>query len=435
MKRSIIILVLLSLSITLLYSVDEDWYNTFSVWNGVAEDGGLNSFLTIEVPPGGKYEGMGTAYTAIADDIGFLNDNPSVSSRLNLSEISFFYNNFIADVQMSTIAFTRRYNDLGIGFQGKWLNVGFTAVDDWAEREGKGIYSEFILTNNISYNLLRGFDFSGLSIGANIHVGYRDVPEDIYANVIDKDQSAFALFGDIGLLTEFNFLKLYSSRGRNFSLGLTLKNFGKEFIEFPDPLPTSGNFGVGYSPIEPLKLSYDLSYRFNIDPVTMEFQSGEGIYHAFGFDANIVDLASIHGGWLNKTGGNRFTLGAEISYFKAQGEFVTDEKEYKDAANKYVIIANYSLDITHSADVLNRLSVELKINLGDQKRLEKREKVQELYVKGLKEYSEGNFHDAIDIWEKCIELDPTYDPAVRMMDLAQQQISLDNKIKDRQTVE
>lgn len=435
LKRLYLIISILIISLSNLFSVDEDWYNTFAVWNGESEEGGLNSFLTIEVPPGGKYEGMGTAYTGVIDDIGFLNDNPSVSSRLNLSEISFFHNNFIADVDMETIAFTRRFNDLGIGFQGKWLHVGFTKVNDWAERDGKGIYSEFILNNNISYNLFRGFDFSGISVGANINMGYRSVPEDIYKDIIEKDQSAFAIFGDLGMLTEFNFLKFYSSRGRNFSIGLSLKNIGKEFIEIADPLPSSANGGIAYAPIEPLTLSYDISYRFNLNPETFEYEQGEGLYHAFGFDLNIIDTASIHGGFLNKTGGNRFSLGTEISYRKAHGEYATNEREFREADNIYVFVFNYSLDITHSSDILNRFSVELKLNLGDQKRLETREKVQELYVKGLKEYSEGNIKEAIAIWEKCIKMDNTYDPAIRMKSLAEQSIELEEKIKESQSVE
>ncbi len=84
---------------------------------------------------------------------------------------------------------------------------------------------------------------------------------------------------------------------------------------------------------------------------------------------------------------------------------------------------------------LNRFSVELKLNLGDYQRFEKREKVQELYVKGLKLYSEGDIKDAIIIWNKCIELDDTFDPAIRMIDLAQQLLEIQQEIKDKEKIE
>jgi len=112
--KKIIIIFLLFIS-TNLFSLDpEELYNTmFNLFvdkNGdnINNNSGINSFLTLYIPPGGKYEGMGTAFTGVSDDIGFFNANPSVSSRLNLSEVSFFVNNFIEDVNMQTIAFTGR---------------------------------------------------------------------------------------------------------------------------------------------------------------------------------------------------------------------------------------------------------------------------------------------------------------------------------------
>ncbi|MEW5817424.1 MAG: UPF0164 family protein, partial [Spirochaetota bacterium] len=40
-------------------------------------DAGLTIFPLLLIPTGGKYEGMGTAFTAVADDTGFLEANPS----------------------------------------------------------------------------------------------------------------------------------------------------------------------------------------------------------------------------------------------------------------------------------------------------------------------------------------------------------------------
>lgn len=405
------------------------------------ENSGLNSFLTLYVPPGGKYEGMGTAFTAISDDIGFFNSNPSVSSRLNLSEISFFHNNFIEDVNMETIAFTGRKGDFGFGFQGKWLHIGFTSVNDWAERESKGIYSEFILKNNLSWNILRGFDFSGISIGTNLNMAYRSVP-DVYDDINVGEQSSLAAFIDLGILTEFNLLKFYRSRRRNFSVGLSIMNFGREFIKGPDPLPTSANFGIAYSPIAPFKISYDLSYKFNIhnspsldaygnyNKVKFSLTEGEGFYHAIGFDIQVIDIASLHGGFLYKPGTPRITLGTEISYRKSSGENINLEQDIKDSLNEYIFVVNYSLDLIPETP-LNRFSIELKLNLGDYQRLEKREKIQELYVKGLKLFSGGEIEDAILIWEKCLEMDKRFDPAIRMKELAEESIKLQIKIKEK----
>jgi len=441
--KKIIIIFLLFIS-TKIFSLDpEELYNTmFNLFvtengNNVNDNSGINSFLTLYIPPGGKYEGMGTAFTGVSDNIGFFNANPSVSSRLNLSEVSFFVNNFIEDVSMQTIAFTGRSKDLGFGFQGKWLHVGFTGVNDWAERSSKGIYSEFILKNNISYNFLRGFDFSGISIGSNLNLAYRSLPSSIYPKIDVQDQSALALFFDLGAISEFNFLKFYSARERNLSVGLSLMNIGREFIDGPDPLPSSVNLGFEYSPIESLTVSYDLAYKFNLhepnilDSFTWKLTPGEGVYHAIGLDYRVVDFASIHGGFLYKIGNPRLTLGTEISFQKNPGENVKIERDLKELMNKYIFIFNYSLDLNPA---LNRFSIEMKLNLGDYNRLANRENVQNLYIKGLQQFSNGYIEEAIKIWENCIKLDKTFDPAIRMKLLAEQSIILQKKIKDNQII-
>ncbi len=449
MRKIFCFLLLILLSNTIFSEETEELYaeiyDIFVDSDEQDDNSGLNSFLTLYVPPGGKYEGMGTAFTGVPNDIGFFNANPAVSSRLNLSEVSFFHNEFIEDVEMETIAFTGRFKDFGFGFQGKWLHIGFTAVNEWAERSGKGIYSEFILKNNMSWNILRGFDFSGISAGINLNVAYRSMP-DVYDSLNVQDQSSFAAFIDIGVLTEFNFLKLFRSRSRNFSVGFSLMNVGREFIDGPDPLPSSANFGFAYSPIEPLTISYDLAYKFNIHnspelnndgnftQVEYAITEGEGMYHAFGFDIRVLDIASLHGGFLYKPDTPRITLGTEISYQKSPGEDVKQERDIIDSRNEYIFAVNYSLDLIPETP-LNRISIEFKLNLGDYQRLEKREKIQELYVKGLQQYSEGNIEDAIEIWTKCIELDDKFDPAIRMKGLAEQSIELQKKIKDREAID
>ena len=55
---------------------------------------------------------------------------------------------------------------------------------------------------NVSYNFFPSYYFSGLSVGANVKVAYRSIPDAIYLN-----QSVFAAMLDVGMLTRFDFLK------------------------------------------------------------------------------------------------------------------------------------------------------------------------------------------------------------------------------------
>ncbi len=447
--KKVLLISLLLLSLINLYSeeAEELYAKMFNMFINKEESddySGLNSFLTLYIPPGGKYEGMGTAFTGMPNNIGFFNANPSVSSRLNLSEVSFFHNQFIEDVDMETIAFTGRYNDMGFGFQGKWMHIGFTAFNQWAETESKGHYSEFVLKNNLSWNILRGFDFSGISIGFNINLAYRSVP-DVYSRIDVQNQSSFAAMIDFGILSEFNFLKFYTSRARNLSIGFSIMNFGQEFIDGPDPLPTLASIGLAYSPIEALKISYDLSYQFNIhqnptfingkyNQVNYSFYQGEGFHNSVGFSMQVLEIASLHGGFLIKPDSPRITLGTEISFRKNPGEIINQEQDYKDSKNEYILAINYSLDLIPE-DFLHRYSIELKLNLGDYQRLEKREQVQSLYVKGLQLYADDKITEAIELWDACLKIDDKFDPAIRMKELANQSLELQNKIKERETVE
>lgn len=401
---------------TTLHSEDfEKMYESWCEYWGVDPHAGLNSFYSLIIPPGGRYEGMGTAFTAVADDIGFLESNPAASSVLDITEVSFLHNNWILDTNIETLAFTSRKKNRGLGFQGKWLYLPFTEVDDWGEREGKGYYSEATLTANFSYNFLSSYDFYGIAVGGNLKTAYRSVPEEIAAG-----QSSLALMLDLGVLTRFNFLKLYSSRDKNFSAGITLKNYGKEFIELADPIPTQLSGGIAWKPIRPWLLAFDAGYRFNLNPDTLlplDALEGEGLHYAVGTDFVFSDFFSVHGGFLIKEGNPRITAGAQLSYLKT------------------IFVMNYTLDLTTSSSGFTRFSIEAKLDLGDFGRAATREKVQELYINGLEKYAAGDIEEAIEIWEQCILLDDTFTPALRMRDVAKEAVKIQKDLESRQIVE
>jgi len=116
-----------------------DFYGSISEGSGAFSDAntGLTAFPTLQIPMGGLYEGMGTAYTAVLNDSGFIEANPAGSSVIDYTELAVQHNNWIADANMEGVVYTIRYNDLGIGFGGKFLYVPFTGYNEWADRTGK----------------------------------------------------------------------------------------------------------------------------------------------------------------------------------------------------------------------------------------------------------------------------------------------------------
>jgi len=389
-------------------------YANFSEIFGIDPDAGLNSFLTLTIPAGGKYEGMGTAFTAMSVDSGFLDANPAGSSFVKNSELTFYHNNWIADTNLESVTYTTRWDDFGVGLGGKFLYLPFTGIDDWGDRAknengsfASGYYTETIVTVNAAYTFLNDYYYHGFSVGANVKMGYRGVPYSIA-----PDQSAFALMADLGLQTRFNILKFYSSREKNFSFGVVLKNMGSEFIHNPDPLPTMVSTGIAYSPIRPMTWAFDVNIPFNLDG-----QPAEDISYAAGLDLSLASFISLQSGFLIKTGMPRFSIGSSLDL------------------EKFSLTANYTLDLTTQVKTLDRFSLALKLNLGDFGRMTRNEKAQILYLQGLEAYAHGRIDEAIDLWEECLTYRDDFTPALEMIETARTTQELNEIIQENQTVE
>ncbi|MCK5735207.1 MAG: UPF0164 family protein, partial [Spirochaetaceae bacterium] len=96
MKRLLIVLGILTAA-SMLWGDGNDAYATASDWFGLDPNAGQNSFLSLIIPGGGKYEGMATAHTAMALDGGYLESNPAGGSFLPKTILSFSHVDWIAD--------------------------------------------------------------------------------------------------------------------------------------------------------------------------------------------------------------------------------------------------------------------------------------------------------------------------------------------------
>ncbi|MBA7631253.1 hypothetical protein ES703_38783 [subsurface metagenome] len=405
MKRLWALLILLFSGIFVVSADYSDfYYNLSQAFSSFADPNtGLTVFPTLLIPLGGKYEGMGTAYTAVAWDSGFLESNPSASSSLERGELSFFHHSWIADSNIEGVIYTVRFNDLGIGFGGKFLYVPFTEYNDWGVRESKGYFSETIGTLNISYNFFSNYYFYGLALGTNLKVAYRNIPTVIY-----PDQSAITGMIDVGILTRLNLLKFYIARSKNFSVGLVLKNLGLPALG--EPLPTMATMGIAYAPLRPLTLSIDFNYPISFDP---ENYPAQHWYIASGMDVAVTDFLSIQAGFQFKGDNPRVSVGSTIDL------------------EKISFIVNYNLDLSGRLNPLDKFSVEAKLNLGDRGRLAQRNLVEDLYLSGLEAYARGNWAEAIQYWERLLEIDPGFIPARQNIETALKALELQEAMEER----
>jgi hypothetical protein len=414
-RRRFVLTALITLLVGRLHASDlSDVYLSVVNIFGIDPNAGQNSFLVLVIPSGGLYEGMGTAFTAVTLNSGFMEANPAASAFLKETEFSFMHNNWIGDSSIETILFGVRRGNLGFGGGIKFLHLPFTGYNEWGghlENDNgvfaTGFYTETVAVLNCSYSFFRNYYFNGLALGGNFKIGYRGVSE-----ALASGQSALSLMGDIGLLTQFNFLKFYASRDKNFNIGVNARNLGAEFIDNPDPLPSYFSAGISWSPIRPLTLAFDVNLPFNLNG-----EPSEMISYAAGMNVNLTSFLSLQTGFLIKTGKPRFSLGSSL------------------ALKNITLIVNYTLDMTTQFDLFDRMSLTLNISLGDLGRALARDTVQQLYLEGLELYAKGDLPGAIAVWGECLDMDPAFTPAQEMIETASKTLNLEQEMNTRQKVE
>jgi tetratricopeptide (TPR) repeat protein len=407
--KKILLLAFIFSSASFIYSADisDVYYNADSFLDSLSDPNtGLTAFPTLLIPMGGRFEAMGTAFTAVADDSSYIEANPAGSATLTYTELTFYHNDWIADTNIESITYTTRKQNFGFGAAGKFLYVPFTEYNTWGERESKGYYSESVMILNASYNFFSSYDFFGLSVGSNLKVAYRNIPEKIYPG-----QSAVAVMTDLGVLTRFNFLKFYSSRNKNTSFGLVVKNLGLKTLD--DPLPMETVAGVAYSPLRPVILTFDLTLPLSLNPSK---QPAEKLSFATGLDVTVTEFFSVQSGFRYRGSNPRFSLGSRMDL---------EEISFN---------VNYTLDLTTQVG-LDRFSVTSSLNLGDRGRSITESEVDAYYIEGLKSYAEGDLEEAIINWEKALELNPGFTPAVANLITAKKTLQLIDEMQSLQTVE
>lgn len=402
--------------------IGNDAYGSLSDIYNADGNAGLTSFPVLLIPMGGRAEGMGTAFAALADDLTFIEWNPAGSSMLGFAELGFFHNNWIADTKVEGIVFASRFNDLGYGAGVKWLYSPFSEYNMYGDRVSKGYYSEVVASLNMSYNFLAGYYFSGVSVGANIKGAFRFMPD--YTDTDDTgnndgelisgsglSQSAAMAMVDLGALTRFNLFKFYNAREKNTSAALVIRNLGPPAKN--DPLPTSLTAALAYKPLRPLTLSFDFTLPLNMQDIRLS----EKPYWAVGTNVQITDFLSMRAGLLGRYGGYRLSIGSAINL------------------GKISLDLNYSLDLLTQITPLNRISLGARFNFGDQGRQEKSDQVDALYLSGLDAYTEGNYEQAKIYWEEALEINPRFDPAREGITLIGDSDALDTRIEQMQTLD
>lgn len=389
----------------------------------VDKNEGQTSFRSLLIPFGGRSESLGGAYTGLCDDINFLQYNAGAGAVQKESQIALFHNMWIADSKMETIAATTRFKNiphLSLGGFVSCFYLPFTEYNIFGDRVAASYYSETLAAINFSFNFLAGYDFKGFSLGGNLKTAWRGMPNYTDNNtneVINNSglaQSGLAFMGDLGLLLQFNFLKFYYSRDPNVRIGFSAQNLGVSLtgwgqeVVLDDPLPSLLSAGISVKFVKPVTLSLEFQQPINLQNLSTYLKP----YIASGISLEFTNFLSVLGGFAIKGGNPRFSVGFEFEVAKVRFNF------------------NYTLDFTSSFSPLNKLSLSLKLKLGDKGRGIIDKQVDEYYQQGLIYYAEADYQAAIDVWKEALKLNKRFDPAKLGIQSAQYQIDMFQLIKE-----
>ncbi len=384
---------------------------------------GLTSFRSLLVPFGGRTESLGSAYTGLCDDISYLQFNPSAGSIQKETQLALFHSSWIADSKKETLAFTSRFNKIPNLSWGGFVScfyLPFTEYNLFGDRVAASYYTESVLALNCSYNLLAGYDFKGLAIGATIKGAWRGMPDYTDNNTgaiiagSGLEQSALAIMADAGIMMQFNFLKFYSSREPNVRIGISAQNLGVSLTGFgskvitDDPLPTTVSAGLSVKLIKPVTLSVDFVQPINLQNISTYLIP----YFNSGITIQFASFISFLAGFSLRGANPRLSAGFEVEIAKIR------------------LNLNYSLDLTSSLAPLNRISLSAKILLGDKGRSKIDAQVDEYYQIGLKYYADAKWEEAIEVWEEALKLNKRFDPAIQGIQSARYQINMFKMIQE-----
>ena len=369
-----------------------------------ARNTGLTTLPLLSIPMGGEHEALGTSTTGIGRDISFIESNPSMSSQLEYTSLSVFHKNWIADSSIEGLAYTTRFDDLGISGFTKFLHVPFTAYDRYGIQQASVRYTETVAGFNIAYNLFDSFHFDGLNVGTTAKFGHARIPPQLYDDELGT-QNTSALVVDLGISTSFDILKQYRSRKSNFHIGASLLNIGFT-NQNDDPLPSQWRGGIGYYPLNWLLITSDL-----IVPFTLDDTPSEPVAWSTGTSVNVTEFVQIMSGLYVRGGNPRISLGSSID--------LTDA----------TIFLTYTLDATTQA-LPDKLSAEVRFSLGDRNRARRQQRVETMYLDALAYFSQGHNERAESLLERVVTLDPEFTPAQQTLEIVQEQRELEERMLD-----
>ena len=268
---------------------------------------GISAVKFLKIDTGARPLAMGSAYTAVADDISSVHWNPAGLASLEYSGTSFTHNDWLSDVSVENLTYAH------FTFSGVFaVNIIYLGMGTLTGRDDNGQLTSGFTASDTGIKLSYGSEVSpGLQAGISF-LSYREVIENVTA-------SGFTM--DMGLI--------YNS-GAVLSAGLALRNFGPwvKYLEERESLPWLVSAGAGLHLLDgTLTLSMDLSLPNDNAP-----------YSCAGAEYRLADLFCIRGGFTTRTNiGQNITGGFGLNLSGWSVDYTYLPHQALDAAHHFTV--------------------------------------------------------------------------------------------------
>lgn len=201
------------------------------IWPILSRADGVSVYDFLNIPVGARAIGMGSAFTAVADDPSSVYWNPAGCVTNSDREISLEYNHYIIGIKRGFLAYLHPLStQSSLGVAMNHLSVGeMTKTNEFGDEIGT--FGSSAIATSLAYSTIM-LDKPMVRIGATLKWIYQSVDE----------------YSSHGVALDFG--GLYEPGPMGVTLGFSVQNIGsqiKKFNEVKESLPLNLSFGGAYA--------------------------------------------------------------------------------------------------------------------------------------------------------------------------------------------
>ncbi|OVE78079.1 hypothetical protein BVX98_01310 [bacterium F11] len=237
----------------------------------------------LKIPVGARGVGLGSAYTALANDVSGMFWNPGGLPTVSSREVGLFHTDSFEDVNFDVVglALPSKWGTFGLGVS--YLSQGELEGRD-IHRQKTGSFEASDLSVNVAYGRTVSLFSQSIHMGGNVKA--------IQSRLADESAETVAL--DLGII--------HGTPISRLNMGWAVQNMGPgvKFDQKRYPLPLTLSAGLAYAIPFGLGLTMDLKHQPH-DNITTT---------SLGAEYSVMSFISVRGGYMANLAGQVSQLGS-----------------------------------------------------------------------------------------------------------------------------